>query len=445
LNIKSIIAKDLNELLKGSFISLLFKIVGIGIGYLFFIMISRWYGAYYMGIFSISWTILMIGSVVAKWGMDTAIVRFISESKTQKSISLFKSFINKGIIIVVAFSILMCILMLIFSSFIKDLFFSENIEFQLILLISLSIIPLSLLGFTAELFRGLKKIIQYSIFQSGTIYIFVIVISAIIYYFFSKDFFLIESLLATLCILSLLSLLLFRNAFKKELTVLNNTTELQKTSYYQILLVSTPMLLTNSLYLIMNWTDILMLGYFENEAQTGIYNAAVKTAALGSVAISAINSIAAPKFAEIYLKEGKNGLGKLVRQSTMLSLLLSLPVFAMIFIFPDFLLGFFGNEFNEAKTSLIILTIGHFINTFSGSTLYLLNMTGKEKAGRNILGFGALLNIILNILLIPVYGITGAAIATASSTILWNSIAVIYIFRNYGFATYPSLKFFKNA
>ena len=64
-------------------------------------------------------------------------------------------------------------------------------------------------------------------------------------------------------------------------------------------------------------------------------------------------------------------------------------------------------------------------------------MTGKEISVRNILLGSVFFNIVFNYIMIPIYGINGAAIATASSTILWNLLAVIVLYRNYGFTPYP--------
>lgn len=441
MKLNQITGSNLSELLRGGFTSLLFKVLGIAAGYLFFILMSRWFGAFYVGLFSISWTLLMIGSVTAKWGIDTAIVRFISESKSLNNASVYKSYIRKSFSVILFFSIITVLAGILLSSFLKKTFYSPGVETYYIILTCLCILPFSAMSFLAEYFRGLKNILYYSVFQSGSIYVIVIIITFIIYHFFSKNFYLFESLTFSLLFLSLLALILFKTQHKNTISTLSDNKSGKTINYRQILTVSTPMLLTNSLYLIMSWTDILMIGYFEDEAQAGIYNAAVKTAALGSVAIAAVNSIAAPKFAEIFHKNDKKELKNIVKQSSLLSFVLSFPVFLIIFVFPEFLLGFFGDDFLDAKLSLLFLAIGQLVNTFSGSTLYLLNMTGKEKQGRNILAFGAVLNVLLNFILIPRLGISGAALATMCSTVFWNTLAVLFIYRQYGFLTYPFKSF----
>ena len=72
--------KDFNlfELFKGSSIAFISKIISIGVGYVFFLLVSKFYNAAEVGIFSTMWTVLMIGAVIGKLGVDTSIVRFIA-------------------------------------------------------------------------------------------------------------------------------------------------------------------------------------------------------------------------------------------------------------------------------------------------------------------------------------------------------------------------------
>lgn len=436
----------MNEVFKGSFISLLFKVLGIIIGYFFFIFISRFYGADALGIFSICWTILMMASVLGKWGNDTAIVRFLAEGVINNNTKrIFSTFI-KSFRMVFIFSILTAATVFLLKDFLIKIFFNHQTTNTPILIVSLCIVPFSLMSFTSESFRGLKKITAYNLFQTGSIYLLIILTCFFLIQQNITDFFVLESLLFVVILFAIISIIWFVIEIKKITARMINLSDIKEISYREILKTSTPMLLTNSLYLIMGWTDILMIGAFCTDAEVGIYNAAVKTAALGSVAIAAVNSIAAPKFAEAFSSQGVNGLKKLVKQTTLLSFIASLPVFLIIFLIPGFLMHFFGNGFLEAIPSLLFLTAGQLINTISGSTLYVLNMTQKEKLARNVLFCGVLLNLGLCIILVPAYGITGAAVATMTSTIVWNSLAVIVIYKHYHFLTYPflSLKKKKN-
>ncbi|MGH7006216.1 MAG: polysaccharide biosynthesis C-terminal domain-containing protein, partial [Alphaproteobacteria bacterium] len=75
-----------------------------------------------------------------------------------------------------------------------------------------------------------------------------------------------------------------------------------------------------------------------------------------------------------------------------------------------------------AHTPLVILAVGQLVNVSMGSVASLLNMTGHERDTTRIIFVGATLNVVLNVSLTPIWGMTGAAIATASGLIIWNLI-----------------------
>ena len=149
------------------------------------------------------------------------------------------------------------------------------------------------------------------------------------------------------------------------------------------------------------------------------------------------SSIAAPMFSSYKAQGDMDGLKKIVMNIGYLNILISLPIFLLILIFPRLILEFFGEEFSGGIFPLIILSIGAILNALCGPVMYLLSMTGMEKSARNIIVIASLFNIVLNYVLIPVYGIIGAAFATSVCTVLWNILAVIKTKKAYGFISIP--------
>jgi O-antigen/teichoic acid export membrane protein len=87
------------------------------------------------------------------------------------------------------------------------------------------------------------------------------------------------------------------------------------------------------------------------------------------------------------------------------------------------LLAFFGPDFTAAQTSLQILALGHLVAAATGPVGYLLNLTGFQDFSARILGVSAVANILLNGLLIPIFGMEGAAFATAA-TVTGSNVAL---------------------
>jgi O-antigen/teichoic acid export membrane protein len=92
-------------------------------------------------------------------------------------------------------------------------------------------------------------------------------------------------------------------------------------------------------------------------------------------------------------------------------------------------------EFLKGSDALIILSIGQFINAATGPVSNILMMTGKQKLNRNMMVGTTILAIILDFILIPRYGIIGAASVNTFGVILMNVIPFFLIKRFYGFYT----------
>lgn len=420
------------ELLRGSVIAVIFRIIAILSGYLLFYIIAKEFGASGVGFFSFAWTLLMVSVVFAKLGFDTSIVKFIATFATQKQPEFIRGVYLKSLKIVILSGIIVTLILLMFSGDLSQFFFKSLKYKTHLFYLAFSILPLTLLNFNAESQKALKKITLYSIFQNGSINLFLtIIFYLMLFAHFSNSYYpIIFALLVTISLLMIISFLFVNKniGFKKSIKKL-------KLSNRSLLKTTIPMLLSNSLFLIMSWTDILMLTVFKTEADVGIYNTALKIASLTTIVLIAINTIAMPKYAE--LRDHRLRFKKFIKQTTFIIILTTLPIFLAIILFPDFFLQIFGHEFIIGKDALIILSVGMFFSAFSGSTINILNMTGNEKKAYNILLFSAILNLILNYFLIPIYGIDGAALATAGTTILWNLAAVLVIYKKFKFVTYP--------
>ncbi|MBF0445137.1 MAG: flippase [Magnetococcales bacterium] len=184
-----------------------------------------------------------------------------------------------------------------------------------------------------------------------------------------------------------------------------------------------PFILLSSAFIINSQADILMLGMFQPVEDVGMYRVATQGASLVAFGLHAVNSVVAPQFAKMYAKNEIARLQRLVTTSARIVLLIATP-FALVFIFAGepLISLIFGAEFAPAYAPLKVLTYGQLFNTAMGSVGFLLTMSGHEKIALKTMLITATLNVILNFIFIPLYGTTGAAIATTITLIFWNII-----------------------
>jgi len=169
--------------------------------------------------------------------------------------------------------------------------------------------------------------------------------------------------------------------------------------------------------------DILMLGAFRTDGEVGIYRVAVQSGNLVLVGLQAINVTLMPFFSRAYSSKDDAYLQFLAVQGARVSFISgSACALVLIMLGQPFLGTVFGQEFQVGYVALAVLVTGHVFNVVTGSVGVLLNMTGHERQTLVGVSWAATVNLILNGLLIPSFGMVGAAAATAGSGLVWNWI-----------------------
>ncbi|HET7307467.1 MAG TPA: flippase [Gammaproteobacteria bacterium] len=194
---------------------------------------------------------------------------------------------------------------------------------------------------------------------------------------------------------------------------------------------SLPFVWLGGLYLINNRADLIMLGALSGAHDAGIYAVSARAAELVTFFLAASNMVIAPRIARLHQDQQQKQLQRLVTASSRRVLAVSIPI-ALLFILAarPLLEYLYGTSYSEGATALQILASAQLFNVAVGPTGTILNMTGHERLCALGVGLSVTLNIALNGILIPYYGIEGAAIATGASLILWN-LLLWYMIRRY--------------
>ena len=192
-----------------------------------------------------------------------------------------------------------------------------------------------------------------------------------------------------------------------------NTKELFNYSY--------PLFLSGMIGTFLGWTDTAFIGYFMDQSTVGLYNAAYPTALILTIPVQAFGMLALTSFSEL----GAKGLSKdeSLKTLTRWVFALTFPGFLIMTLYSEELLTLlFGSEYATAGLALSIVAFGTMFSSALGKIGDILKSAGKTKILFYNTTINLFLNVGLNILLIPMYGIVGAAIATASSTVVMNII-----------------------
>lgn len=193
---------------------------------------------------------------------------------------------------------------------------------------------------------------------------------------------------------------------------------------------SWPLMFTNILYMVLSWTDTLMLGYFRTASDVGIYNAALPTATLLTVISTALLGIFVPIITELLAQNKSRELERVYKVTSKWAFFLNFPVFLIMISFSEQILRItFGIKYVGGATPLMILSGGYLVYSIFIFSTKILQVIGKTRWILFITAITAISNAILNFYLIPIYGLIGGAIATSVSLALHGIISYIVVYR----------------
>lgn len=399
--------------------------VEIILKYLYCFILAKSLGAKLVGVYFLGFTILSIAQLIGKLELQEGVLKFVSAFRSAKEEFNSQKTMFLALKIVGICSILLSVILLLLAKPIAIGIFKEPLLKNVLIIFMFSVPFFNLTTIVLSYFQAHLRM-KYVILIRA---IFQPLINILIFFLFlalgDKLQGAAFSYLFSLILALMLTTYILKNKFK-----LTKIEKVFSPHDYKFIWFSFPILLAAMLNFAVQWVDTLMLGYFRNASEVGIYNIALRIAALGPIFLAAFAAVFAPMISSLHSEKRINELELLFKFITKWILTLSLPFLLLLLFFAHDLLTVFGNEFLLGKDALVILIIGQIINVGTGPVYYMLIMSGRSRVALfNSLAF-CFISIVLNLTLIPKYGILGAAIANAISVALSNLIMLVQV---YGF------------
>lgn len=402
-------------LVKGASLVFVIRVGGAGLTYFSEIFLARILGPEIYGpyVYALSWAILL--AIPAGLGFSTGVMRFIPDYLTNRQTGLFKGIIFQSWAITLGAGALVAVI----ASVIVELYGPGLKSVAgLTLVLGFCIIPLRAL---LSLQQGMAKA-ENKMVLAFTPQVIALPILIVVSLFLYKAYYGSVGIIDTMALVFFCYLVsvggqfwvYLRNNWQK---ISNVKARFEAPSWLR---VSLPLMLVSSFLMVIQRSDLILVGAMVGQEEAGIYNAAARTAALVSFILSAVNAIAAPTIARLYAEKKHNAMKELAKKIAQYVFWPTLLISLVLIAGSGLILSLFGSEFVEGRTILIILVFGQLANASVGSVGYFMNMTGNQDQSAKVFGISAVLNILLNIVGIYLYGAVGAAVATAISMVIWN-------------------------
>ena len=410
----------LREILRGVSIGLPIRVAGAALAFLFSIALARTLGAEGIGLYYLALNIGLFGSVVGRLGLDNVVLRFFSAHAAERDWSAVRGIYTKSIGMGLVASAITTVCIWFMAPWLSNTVFKEPALLLPLRIFALGIVPFSLLNLHAEILKAIQRVGLAVFIQNVGVMLIALPL-----------FLLFGSSLATpgaaathvfgqLCTSVLAVVLVWRMLREsRDATPAFPTIDLLKPAG--------PLFWIAVLNLVLGVTDSFMIGYFMESEQVGLFSVASRVVFLSSMVLVVMNSVVAPKLSIFSHRQDYQAFRHVINTTTIYMALLAALILFLLVGFAAPILSLFGDEFPVASREFTILAVGQFFVLATGPVAYALMMMGHERTHRNIVFFSAIVNVALNAWLIPLFGITGAAIATASSLLIKNVLAFVLL------------------
>ena len=196
--------------------------------------------------------------------------------------------------------------------------------------------------------------------------------------------------------------------------------------------VATSFLAVTAVQIVRNRFVVLAVGFYEPAAEIGFFSSAKRVASLAAFGLTAVAAWSSPMIAEYHATGHKDRLQRLARIAAWCTTAFALPVTVIVLVFGREILGLFGEEFRHGYSALAIIALGQLVNSVTGPVGYLLTMTGHQRISLRIEAATAAVAVIVSLMLIPRFGLVGAALADACANVLRNLTLVVAAWRLIG-------------
>ena len=389
------------------------------------VVLARLLGVTQFGIYTyvLAWINILL--LFSKAGMQGTMLRYVSAYNAQQKWGLLRGLFNYSFKLVFYASLFVMFFSMLVLWYIYDRLDSD---LSITFLIALLLLPiLSLTALRNAALRAFKLVVKAGV--DGIVRPLVLGALAAAYYFYFQEGLQAAQVMSFSLIGAFITFLMGTIwLFKAMPTQLHDQNPVYEKSAW--LKVSLPLFFMSGMNMLLHQTDSIMIGLLLGTDQVGIYSVAVRVSSLVGFGLLAANNIMAPLISELYSTGNHRKLQKMITLAVRGIFVFTVICGISLVVLGEMILGIFGEEFVAGYAPLLLLVGGQVIHALAGPVGFLMTMTGHHKQAAIIVGVSAIINIALNAMFIPLLGIVGAAIATASATMLWNIVMLVYVMRN---------------
>lgn len=372
------------------------------------ILLARWLGTFEYGIYVAIWVVVIILSTITCIGFPSAVVRYVGQYRESGQLDLMHGIIRASMYISLAFSAIVAGTgaFILYS-------FPEMLTGYYIVPVFIAAVCLPMLAV-----EGVMDCIARAFSWPKIAFIPTYILRPLFIIIFAGIAFIVgfpanaETTMWAALIASFASFIIqYAVLFKK----LNKEVPKAKPTYQtkKWIIVALPIFLVEGFYTLMTSVDILFVSALMRPEDTAVYFATTKILALVHFVYFAVRASVSHRYSAFHTNGDLVAFQNFVQNTVSWTFWPSVLMAAFMAIFGKYFLMLFGSEFTSGSFILIVLLLGIVIRSSIGPAEALLVMADRQKMCAGIYAVTLGVNVVLNLSLIPIFGILGAAIATS--------------------------------
>jgi O-antigen/teichoic acid export membrane protein len=370
------------------------------------IIIGRELGPAGLGVYTLVFVIYLLGMQFAAFGVTSALTKYVAEFIDDHN--TVKKYVSSGMTSSIISGTLMAIVLYLFAPYLANSFFKIPEMEGFLELIALCLPFIAIQKAVLGTLNGFRKMHLYALVNIAQ-YVSVVCLSIVLVIVFNMGVFgAVIGLVVPTIIVGILSPLLIKTHLGCDNSFWDMSA-LRATTIFGFFVV-----LSNSIGYLATQIDSILIGHYLDPTAVGIYAVAILLVQALTLVPNAIQCVTYPAMATLYGKGDVVGVRHIFYSTLKKSFLLTSGVAVLLAICAPFIITLlFGQQFLGAYIPLLILLIGYTVDSSFSAVGTTLGSIGKVHIVFRIQAICVVLNIILNILLIPLLGIAGAALATS--------------------------------
>ena len=406
--------------MKNSYFVLTLSVFGIFVGYMLRIFLSRTLSIEDFGLFYAVSAFIGLFTLIRYLGLNQALTKYIPEFLVKGDKNNIKTSITIVVIIQMLTVLAFTGIILVFHNSITYSLFKTDMADSVLILMTLSFLPSLFFMIFQSVFQGYQKLKTYALVEPARIsltFLFSVLLISMG----------VAGVALAYLIAAIITTLLFFFSFYK-LGIMSAKTKINSDILKKILRFSMPVFVSSIAIFIITYTDTIVITFYRSLEEVALYQVAMPTSQLLLIFSGAIAAVAFPLISELHARKRFGEIQKSISVIITVLVFLILPIVILLVSFPEAIIKFlFSDAFLPAAVTLQILTVSMIFYSIFTVLQTTLDGIGRPFINTKILFLMAGANLVLNIALVPTYGIIGSAFASLTSYLIGVAVGLSFV------------------